>query len=94
MNWRETIRGEIEALTDPTPVKVRLLFKALRTRIRGMPDGDEIAERLKARFGDMRRWDRRDHIAMLRVIYYECLDDEAKAKVAPHSAARAGDPLA
>ncbi len=94
MMWKEEMRAEIEALTDPSEVKVRRLFKRIRRRIREGSAGHEAVARLQAKFKAMKRFERRDHVAMLREVYLECLDDETRAKVEPHSARRAADPMA
>ncbi len=94
MTWKDEIRSEIESLKYPGPVHIRRAFKKMRQRVRALPAGDETADRLKAAFADMKSWNRRDHVAMLRRIYIECLDKDKRRKIVGHSVARARDPQA
>ena len=93
-DWKANAVRRIEDLRPSNARAVRRLFKNLRQEIRALPDDDETAALLKRFFADMRRWERRDHIAMLRVIYRECLPAALKEKIRPDSIRRSEDPLA
>lgn len=88
----ESVVDRIENLGEASPRKVRRLFKALRAEVRERADHDPMAKRLKEGFGRMKRWERRDHVAMLRWCYLECLDEDRQGRVRADSFRRAGDP--
>lgn len=91
-DFAQSVVARIEGLTDTTPRNLRRLFKAIRQEARALPPDDELGATLRGHFGRMRRFERRDHVAMLRLCYFECLPKDRRGQVRKDSVRRLADP--